>query len=225
MHKQPFEKAPLVPGQIETARLPSGPKPGGWNGLRFWSAEMNEPRFMLVLVPRLCQLSAARLHLKPRLGTDRPEDLLVHLKVDEVLDNNDWRGRSRTAIVQFPMFGSVLLPPAGLALPVANYLTLVAEEVASLSRSTTTCLRPLAVSIGDLVSGGISHLDVGRRYPGRFGAVAVVSGFAESDLELLPAVPATWSSGRQRQGQTDSSGARTASPLAVACGAEDICFP
>ena len=37
MHKQPFEKAPLVPGQIETARLSERPSLVV-ERLRFWSA-------------------------------------------------------------------------------------------------------------------------------------------------------------------------------------------
>ena len=43
-HKQSFEKAPLVPGQLETARLSERPHLVV-ERLRFWSAEMNEPRF------------------------------------------------------------------------------------------------------------------------------------------------------------------------------------
>jgi hypothetical protein len=50
MHKEPFEKAPLAPGQVEAVRLSERPNLVV-ERLRFWSAELNEPRFLLALVP------------------------------------------------------------------------------------------------------------------------------------------------------------------------------
>jgi enterochelin esterase-like enzyme len=51
MHKEPFEKAPLVRGEIQVVRL-SEESHLFVDRVRFWSDEMNEPRFFLVLVPK-----------------------------------------------------------------------------------------------------------------------------------------------------------------------------
>ncbi len=51
MHKEPFEKAPLARGQIEVVRLAVEPNLVV-ERVRFWSDEMNEPRFFLALIPK-----------------------------------------------------------------------------------------------------------------------------------------------------------------------------
>jgi len=51
MHKEPFEKAPLARGQIEVVRL-AEESHLFVDRIRFWSDEMNEPRFFLALVPK-----------------------------------------------------------------------------------------------------------------------------------------------------------------------------
>ena len=51
MHKEPFEKEPLAPGEIKVARL-SERSNLTVERVRFWSNEMNEPRFFLALIPK-----------------------------------------------------------------------------------------------------------------------------------------------------------------------------
>src|ERR1035438_10407209 len=99
-HRQPFEKVPLVPGQLETTRLSDRPNLVV-ERLRFWSAELNEPRFLLALVPKAPPTSP-RVFILNHGWFDRPEDLLVHLKVDEVLDSMTGAGEVAPAIVVIP---------------------------------------------------------------------------------------------------------------------------
>src|ERR1039457_2143549 len=100
MHKQPFEKAPLVAGQLETARLAQRSHLVV-ERLRFWWAQMNEPRFFLALVPK-APATSPRVFILNHGWFDRPEDLLVHLQVDEVLDNMIGAGEAEPAIVVIP---------------------------------------------------------------------------------------------------------------------------
>jgi enterochelin esterase-like enzyme len=225
MHKQPFEKAPLVPGQIETARLSERPNLVV-ERLRFWSAEMNEPRFMLVLVPKALPTSP-RVFILNHGWYDRPEDLLVHLKVDEVLDNMIGAGEVEPAIVAIPdVRFSASFRRLAWRYPFANYLTLVAEEVAStVSLHYHVPFDRSRWSIGGFSFGGYLSLDVGRRYPGRFGAVAVVSGFAESDWSFWPAVaPPPGPLDAKGRGKQTVVVPGPPPRLLLACGAEDHLF-
>jgi len=225
MHKQPFEKAPLVPGQLETARLSERPNLVV-ERLRFWSAELNEPRFLLALVPKAPGPSP-RVFILNHGWFDRPEDLLVHLKVDEVFDHMIGTGEVPPAIVVIPdvRFSNSFRRQAW-RFPFANYLTLVAEEVAStVSRHYDVPFDRERWSIGGFSFGGHVSLDVGRRYPGRFGAVAVVSGFADPDWTYWPAVPPP-------PGRLDAKGKGKQTVVApgppprlmLACGTEDHLF-
>ncbi len=58
MHKETFEKAPLARGQIEVVRL-SEESNLYVDRVRFWSDEMNEPRFFLALIPKSSGPSSA----------------------------------------------------------------------------------------------------------------------------------------------------------------------
>jgi enterochelin esterase-like enzyme len=188
MHKEPFEKAPLAPGQIETVRL-SERANLVVERLRFRSAELNEPRFLLALVPKDLSTSP-RVFILNHGWFDRPEDMLVHLKVDEVLDGMIGAGEVQPAIVAIPdvRFSDSFRRHAW-RYPFANYLTFVAEEVAStVSQQYHVPFDRERWSIGGFSFGGHVSLDVGRRYPGRFGAVAVISGFADRDWSYWPAV-------------------------------------
>ena len=188
MHKQPFEKVPLAPGQLETARLSERPNLVV-ERLRFWSEELNEPRFLLALVPK-APATSPRVFILNHGWFDRPEDLLLHLNVDEVLDNMISAGEVQPAIVVIPdvRFNDSFRRQAWRS-PFANYLTLVAEEVAAtVSRHYHVPFDRERWAIGGFSFGGHLSLDVGRRYPGRFGAVAVISGFADSDWSYWPAV-------------------------------------
>ena len=225
MHKQPFEKAPLVAGQLETARISERPNLVV-ERLRFWSAELNEPRFLLALVPK-APTTAPRVFILNHGWFDRPEDLLVHLKVDEVLDNMIGAGEIQPAIVVIPdVRFSNAYRQLSQRRPFANYLTLVAEEVAStVSRHYQVPFDREHWSIGGFSFGGYLSLDVGRRYPGRFGAVAVISGFAEPGWDFWPAVPSP-------PGPLDAKGRGKQTVvvpgppprLMLACGTEDRLF-
>ncbi len=100
MHKEPFEKAPLAPGQIEVVRL-SERANLVVERIRFWSYEMNEPRFFLALVPKT-QVAPSEVFILNHGWWDRPEDLLQYLKVDKVYDEMLGRGEVRPAIVILP---------------------------------------------------------------------------------------------------------------------------
>ena len=69
--------------------------------IRFWSNEMNEPRFFLALVPKT-QVPPSEVFILNHGWRDRPEDLLKHLKVDQVYDEMLGRGEVRPAIVVLP---------------------------------------------------------------------------------------------------------------------------
>ena len=71
--------------------------------------------------------------------------------------------------------------------PFPNYLTLVAEEVAgTASRLYAIPLERRRWAIGGFSFGGYLSLDIGRRYPGRFSSVSVVSGFADREWSYWP---------------------------------------
>jgi hypothetical protein len=99
-HKEAFEKAPLTPGQIEVVRL-SERANLAVERIRFWSNEMNEPRFFLALVPKT-KVAPSEVFILNHGWRDRPEDLLKHLKVDQVYDEMLGRGEVRPAIIVLP---------------------------------------------------------------------------------------------------------------------------
>jgi len=225
MHKQPFEKAPLAPGQIEAVRLAERTNLVV-ERLRFRSAELNEPRFLLALVPK-APATPARVFILNHGWFDRPEDLLVHLKVDEILDNMIGAGEIPSAIVAIPdvRFAN-FYRQRSRRFPFANYLTLVAEEVAStVSSHYHVPFDRERWSIGGFSFGGYLSLDVGRRYPGRFGAVAVISGFAEGDWSFWPAVaPSPGTLDAQGRGKHTVVVPGPPPRLMLACGTEDRLF-
>jgi enterochelin esterase-like enzyme len=226
MHKEPFEKAPLAPGQIETVRLSERPNLVV-ERLRFRSAELDEPRFLLALVPK-APGPAPRVFILNHGWRDRPEDLLVHLKVDEILDNMIDSDEAPPAIVVIPdVRFSNFYRRQSARRPFANYLTLVAEEVAStVSRHYGVPFDRERWGIGGFSFGGYLSLDVGRRYPGRFGRVAVVSGFAESDWSFWPAVaPPPGVLDAKGRGKYTVVAPGPPPRLLLACGTGDHLYP
>ena len=225
MNKQPFEKVPLAPGQLETARL-SERSNLVVDRLRFWSAELKEPRFFLALVPK-APATSPRVFILNHGWFDRPEDLLVHLHVDEVLDNMIGAGEIQPAIVVIPdvRFSNSFRLQSRRA-PFANYLSLVAEEVAStVSRHYNVPFDRDRWGIGGFSFGGYLSLDVGRRYPGRFGAVAVISGFAEPDWSFWPAVaPPPGPLDAKGRGKHTVVAPGPPPRLLLACGTDDRLF-
>lgn len=191
--KEPFEKAPLAPGQIEVVRL-SERTNLAVERIRFWSKEMNEPRFLLALVPKTVpktQVAPSEVFILNHGWRDRPEDLLKHLKVDQVYDEMLGRGEVRPAIVVLPdvRFNSFYDEFSDHS-PYHNYLTLVAEEVAgTVSSHYAIPFERERWAIGGFSFGGYLSMDVGRRYPGRFASVSVISGLVDKEWSFWPAQP------------------------------------
>jgi enterochelin esterase-like enzyme len=187
MHKEPFEKVPLAPGQVERVQL-SERKNLVVERVRFWSNELKEPRFFLALVPKT-HSAPSEVFILNHGWSDRPEYLLRYLKVDRVYDEMLDRDEVRPAILILPdvRFSNAYRKNAR-SFPFPNYLTLLAEEVAG------TVARLYAIppqrqnwAIGGFSFGGHVALDVARRYPGRFSSVSVISGFADSEWTYWPA--------------------------------------
>jgi enterochelin esterase-like enzyme len=187
LHKDAFEKAPLVRGQVEVVRLS---ETGGLaiDRIRFWSDEMSEPRFFLALVPKAPSRIDEAFILNHGWW-DRPEDLLKHLKVDEVYSGMLARGEARAAVIVIPdVRFSNFYRVNTRRFPFPNYLTLVPVEVAGVvSQHYGIPMERERWAIGGFSFGGYLSLDVGRHYPGRFASVSVVSGFADSSWSFWPA--------------------------------------
>ena len=224
-HKEAFEKTPLSPGQIEVVRLAERTNLSV-ERIRFWSNEMNEPRFFLALVPKT-QTPPSEVFILNHGWRDRPEDLLKHLKVDQVYNEMLGRGEVRPAIVVLPdvRFDNFYREFSDHS-PYHNYLTLVAEEVAgTVSRHYAIPFDRQHWAIGGFSFGGYLSLDVGRRYPGRFGSVSVVSGLVDKDWSFWPSQPPP-------PGPLDSQGRGKHTIVApgpiprlfLACGSDDRLF-
>jgi enterochelin esterase-like enzyme len=189
MHKQPFEKLPLAPGQVERVKL-SESSNLVVERIRFWSEEMHEPRFFLALVPKT-KVAPSEVLILNHGWADRPEDLLRHLKVDQVYDELLERNEVRPAILIIPdvRFSNFYRQHSN-RFPYPNYLNLVAEEVAgTVSRQYAVPFERQRWAIGGFSFGGYLSLDVSRRYPGRFASVSVVSGFADKEWSYWPSQP------------------------------------
>jgi enterochelin esterase-like enzyme len=224
-HKEAFEKAPLAPGQIEVVRL-SERTNLVVERVRFWSNGMNEPRFFLALVPKT-PVAPSEVFILNHGWRDRPEDLLKHLKVDQVYDEMLGRHELRPAIVVLPdvRFESFYREYSD-SIPYHNYLTLVAEEVAgTVSRHYAIPFERQRWAIGGFSFGGYLSLDVGRHYPGRFASVSVVSGLVDKQWSFWPSQPPP-------PGPLDSQGRGMntivvpgpAPRLFLACGSDDHLF-
>ena len=225
MHKEPFEKAPLAPDQIEVVRL-SERTNLVVERIRFWSNEMNESRFFLALVPKT-QGAPSEVFILNHGWSDRPEYLLRYLKVDQVYDEMLGRGEVRPAILILPdvRFNSFYRQNSN-RFPYPNYLSLVAEEVAgTASRHYAIPFERQRWAIGGFSFGGYLSLDVGRRYAGRFSSVSVVSGFADEQWSFWPSQPPL-------PGPLDSQGRGKHTIVApgpvprlfLACGSDDRLF-
>jgi enterochelin esterase-like enzyme len=189
MHKEPFEKLPLAPDQIEVVSL-SERANLFVERIRFWSSEMNEPRFFLALVPK-AQFAPADVFILNHGWSDRPEYLLRYLKVDQMYDEILGRGEVRPTILILPdVRFSNFYRQHSSRFPYPNYLTLVAEEVAgTVSRRYAIPFERQHWSIGGFSFGGYLSLDVGRRYAGRFSRVSIVSGFSDEQWSFWPSQP------------------------------------
>jgi enterochelin esterase-like enzyme len=224
-HKEAFERAPLAPGQIEVVRL-SERTNLIVERVRFWSSEMNEPRFFLALVPKT-PVPPSEVFILNHGWRDRPEDLLKHLKVDQVYDEMLGRHEVRPAIVILPdvRFDSFYREYSD-STPYHDYLTLVAEEVAgTVSRHYAIPFERERWAIGGFSFGGYLSLDVGRHYPGRFASVSVVSGFVDKDWSFWPSQsPPPGPLDSQRRGKHTIVVPGPVPRLFLACGSDDRFF-
>jgi enterochelin esterase-like enzyme len=223
--KEPWETAPLKPGQVEVTRW------GDQSNLsiervRFFSTEMNEPRFFLALVPKT-QSPPSEVFILNHGWWDRPEFLLTYLKVDRVYGELLAQGKVRPAIVVMPdvRFANFFREHSD-RYPFPNYLTLVAEEVAgTVSRQYHIPFGRDHWSIGGFSFGGYLSLDVTRRYPGRFGSVSVVSGLTDDEWTYWPSTPPPPgrldAKGRSKQTVVDPG---PIPRIFLACGTDDRLF-
>jgi len=225
MHKEPFEKAPLSPGQIEVVRL-SERANLVVERIRFWSHEMNEPRFFLALVPKT-KVAPSEVLILNHGWWDRPEYLLQYLKVDEVYDEMLGRGEVRPAIVilRDVRFNSFYRQYSD-RFPYPNYLTLVAEEVAgTVSRHYAIPFERQRWAIGGFSFGGYLSLDVGRRYAGRFASVSIVSGLVDDQWSFWPSQsPPPGALDSQGRGKHTIVVPGPVPRLFLACGTDDRLF-
>ena len=224
-HKEPFETEPLAPGQIEVVRL-SERANLVVERIRFWSHEMNEPRFFLALVPK-AKTAPSEVLILNHGWRDRPEDLLKHLKVDQVYDEMLGRGEVRPAIVILPdvRFNS-FYDEFSDRFPYHNYLTLVAEEVAgTVSKHYAIPFDREQWAIGGFSFGGYLSMDVARRFPGRFSSVSIVSGLIDKEWSFWPAQPpATGAVDSQGRGKHTIVVPGPVPRIFLACGLDDRLF-
>ena len=194
--------------------------------IRFWSEEMNEPRFFLALVPKT-PASPPEAFILNHGWFDRPEYMPKYLKVDEVYDAMLARGELRAAVlvipdVRFNNFYRVYSERT----PFPNFLTLVAEEVAVVvSQHYRIPFERDRWAIGGFSFGGYLSLDVGRRYPGRFARVSVISGLVDPQWSYWPApLPASTPLDSRGRGKHTVIVPGPIPRLFLACGANDRLF-
>jgi len=207
-----FEKAPLAPRQLEVTRL-SETRLLVVDRIRFWSDRMKQPRYFLVLVPK-APLRAEAAFILNHGWFDRPEYMLEYLHVADEYDAVLERGEVRPAIIAIPdvRFESMRRLRSD---PDPPYLKLVAEEISALvSRRYGIPLDQDHWAIGGFSFGGYMSLDIGRRYPGRFASVSVVSGFFDPK----------WTFGPTSEGDRETAAPGPVPRLFLACGTNDWLF-
>ena len=185
---EPWETAPLQKGQIEVTPMPDR---GGltYQRVRFFSTEMNQPRFFLALSPKGGK--PVEVFILNHGWFDRPEFLLTDLKVDEAYGALLRRGKVRPAMIILPdiRFGNFFRESSS-RFPYHNYLTLVAEELApAVSKRFEIPVARDRWRLGGFSFGGYVSLDVARRFPGRFESVSLVSSFYDDDWTFWPSKP------------------------------------
>jgi enterochelin esterase-like enzyme len=216
-----WEQAPLAPGQIETVRLADA-SDFQVERVRFFSEELGQPRFILVLTP--AGGPAEEVLILNHGWADRPEDLLTSLGVDAAyaaLLKAGAVARARLVLPDVRFSNAERLREARD--PFKKYLTLVGQEIPDLvSRTYGIPMERTRWGIGGFSFGGYVALDVARRYPGRFGRASVISGFYDRDWTFWPSAPpppgALDRRGRGRQTIVDPGPVPS---LMLACGTGD----
>jgi enterochelin esterase-like enzyme len=220
--REPWETAPLPPAGVEVTRLQSGPVLN-IDRVRFWFAEMQEPRFFLALVPSGFS-TVTRVLVLNHGWADRPEDLLRELRVAEVYTAMLSAGEVEPAIIVLP---DIRFPDSyrrdADKYPFGQFLPLVAEDVAGHVAKTYGVPPDSARwGVAGFSFGGLVALDIVRRYSGRFGSASVVSTFFDEDWTFWPAAAPP-------PGRLDSRGRGKQTVVApgpvprlfLACGTED----
>ncbi|MCL4488898.1 MAG: alpha/beta hydrolase-fold protein [Chloroflexi bacterium] len=225
LHKEPFEKLPLARNDVQAVQLDERANLIV-ERVRFWSAEMNEPRFFLALLPKTSK-QVNEVFILNHGWKDRPELLLSELKVDRVYEGLLERNAIRPAVLIIPdvRFSSFYRQHSE-RFPFPNYLTLVAEEVAGqVSRRYKIPFDRQRWSIGGFSFGGYLSLDVSRRYAGRFGAVSVVSGLFDRQWSYWPSEPpAPGKLDSQGRGKQTLVQPGPVPRIFLACGTHDFLF-
>src|SRR5208283_3341138 len=147
-------------------------------------------------------------------------------KVDQIYDEMLGRGEVRPAIVVLPdvRFDSFYRQYSD-RFPFPNYLTLVAEEVAgTVSQHYGIPFERERWAIGGFSFGGYLSLDVGRRYPGRFASISVVSGFFQDQWSFWPSQPPPAPLDPQKRGINTIVVPGPVPRLFLACGTDDRMF-
>jgi enterochelin esterase-like enzyme len=183
--KEPFETSPLVQGQIEVTRV-SETSLLVVDRIRFWSERMQQPRFLLVLSPKAPRRAVDAFILNHG-WFDRPDYMLRYLHVDEIYNALLERGEVRPAILVIPdvRFESMRRLRSD---PTPPSLKLIAEEIPAIASQVYGIpLEREHWAIGGFSFGGYMSLDIGRRYPGRFASVSVISGFFDPNWAFWPA--------------------------------------
>lgn len=223
--KAPWEKVPLPPGGSEVTRLHSGPVVDV-ERVRFYSRELGEPRFFLVLKPHGAG-GPFDVWILNHGWADRPESLLKELRIEATYSRLLAEGRVRPALIVVPdVRFSNSYRVHSERFPFPQYLVLVAEEVAGLvAEGYASPPDRERWSIGGFSFGGYISLDVGRRYMGRFGRVSVISSFYDPEWTFWPEAspPAGRLDGKGRGKQTTVlPGPRPR--LMLGCGEQDRFF-
>jgi len=194
--------------------------------VRFYSRELGEPRFFLVLKPHGAD-APRDVWILNHGWADRPETLLEKLRLKATYSRLLSEGRVRPALIVIPdvRFSNFYRVHSD-RFPFPQYLVLVAEEVAVLvAQHYAVPLDREHWSIGGFSFGGYISLDVGRRYMARFGRVSVISSFYDPEWAFWSATPPTAGRlddrGRGKQ-TTVLPGPRPR--LMLACGEQDRFF-
>jgi enterochelin esterase-like enzyme len=222
---EPWEKVPLEKNQIEVTRV--GEQANlTIERVRFFSEEMNGPRFFLALVPKT-EKPLDRVFILNHGWFDRPESLLTYLKVDQTYAGLLAQGKVRPAVIILPdvRFADYFRRNAE-KFPFPNYLTLVVEEITPLvSKKYAIPFSREKWGIGGFSFGGYLSLDAARHYPGRFGSVSVVSAFGGRQWSYWPSVPPAPgpldSKGRGKQTIVEPG---PVPRIFLACGTDDRLF-
>jgi enterochelin esterase-like enzyme len=158
--------------------------------------------------------------------SDRPETMLAALGLDRIYAGLLRQGKVRPALVVLP---DVRFPetyrnnPEARIFPV--YLDLVAEEISRIVvQEYGIPFSHEQWGIGGFSFGGLLSLDVGRRFPGRFGSVSAVSAPRENSWLFWPAGPASDTMVKSARGPQSIVVPGPIPRLFLACGTSDRYF-